>query len=331
MGNPKQKWTPEEEAALRAGVDKHGAGKWRTIQKDPEFQTVLHHRSNVDLKDKWRNMNVGLGGHGSREKLPKSLSKQGLLKGSEECMSPVPVGVLSGEVSTEETHGNADTLVSSDGSKDKKLLDHRYTELVVSAINEMKDPNGCGTTAIASYIEAHHPVPSNFRRLLSSKLRDMVSQGNLLKVKQNYKVNTADPMLRSEGMPAHVRDERRELYHGVARGNDFDSATIRLSQDGSASDLSKNKFRGGPAAKFDADFAKLKFKTAQEAARAAAVAVAEAEAAAAAAERAAIEAEAAEAEAEAAELAVELATLAARNSKRVCAASLHVEDVAIAV
>lgn len=135
-------------------------------------------------------------------------------------------------------------------------------------------------------------------------------------VKQNYKVNTADPMLRSEGMPAHVRDERRELYHGVARGNDFDSATIRLSQDGSASDLSKNKFRGGSAAKFDADFAKLKFKTAQEAARAAAVAVAEAEAAAAAAERAAIEAEAAEAEAEAAELAVELATLAARNSKR---------------
>ena len=50
MGNPKQKWTPEEEAALRAGVDKHGAGKWRTIQKDPEFAIVLSTRSNVDLK-----------------------------------------------------------------------------------------------------------------------------------------------------------------------------------------------------------------------------------------------------------------------------------------
>jgi hypothetical protein len=50
MGAPKQKWTSEEEDALRAGVRKHGAGKWRTIQKDPEFSPVLSSRSNIDLK-----------------------------------------------------------------------------------------------------------------------------------------------------------------------------------------------------------------------------------------------------------------------------------------
>lgn len=50
MGAPKQKWTAEEEAALKAGVLKHGAGKWRTILTDPEFSDVLHMRSNVDLK-----------------------------------------------------------------------------------------------------------------------------------------------------------------------------------------------------------------------------------------------------------------------------------------
>lgn len=50
MGAPKQKWTPEEEAALKAGVLKHGPGKWRTILKDPEFSGVLCLRSNVDLK-----------------------------------------------------------------------------------------------------------------------------------------------------------------------------------------------------------------------------------------------------------------------------------------
>lgn len=50
MGAPKQKWTQEEEAALKAGVVKHGAGKWRTILKDPEFSGVLYLRSNVDLK-----------------------------------------------------------------------------------------------------------------------------------------------------------------------------------------------------------------------------------------------------------------------------------------
>ena len=50
MGAPKQKWTSEEEEALRRGVLKHGAGKWRTIQKDPEFSPVLSCRSNIDLK-----------------------------------------------------------------------------------------------------------------------------------------------------------------------------------------------------------------------------------------------------------------------------------------
>jgi hypothetical protein len=50
MGAPKQKWTQEEEDALRRGVLKHGAGKWRTIQKDPEFSPILSSRSNIDLK-----------------------------------------------------------------------------------------------------------------------------------------------------------------------------------------------------------------------------------------------------------------------------------------
>lgn len=50
MGAPKQKWTSEEEEALRRGVLKHGPGKWRTIQKDPEFSPVLSSRSNIDLK-----------------------------------------------------------------------------------------------------------------------------------------------------------------------------------------------------------------------------------------------------------------------------------------
>jgi myb proto-oncogene protein len=50
MGAPKQRWTAEEEAALKAGVAKHGTGKWRTILRDPEFTALLRLRSNVDLK-----------------------------------------------------------------------------------------------------------------------------------------------------------------------------------------------------------------------------------------------------------------------------------------
>lgn len=50
MGAPKQKWTAEEEAALKAGIARYGVGKWSTILKDPEFSGVLRSRSNVDLK-----------------------------------------------------------------------------------------------------------------------------------------------------------------------------------------------------------------------------------------------------------------------------------------
>ncbi|KAF3614459.1 putative ADP-ribosylation factor-like protein 8A-like [Capsicum annuum] len=101
MGAPKQKWTAEEEAALKAGVAKYGVGKWSTILKDPEFAVVLRSRSNVDLKvaestilsnldfpsvgsllaswidlmglvllgqDKWRNLHVMASGWGSRHR-----------------------------------------------------------------------------------------------------------------------------------------------------------------------------------------------------------------------------------------------------------------------
>lgn len=50
MGNQKQKWKAEEEEALRAGVAKHGTGKWKNILRDPEFAPFLTLRSNIDLK-----------------------------------------------------------------------------------------------------------------------------------------------------------------------------------------------------------------------------------------------------------------------------------------
>lgn len=57
-GQPKQKWTEEEEQALKDGVERHGVGKWRMIQKDTSCGPILANRSNVDLKDKWRNLNM---------------------------------------------------------------------------------------------------------------------------------------------------------------------------------------------------------------------------------------------------------------------------------
>ena len=49
-----QPWLDEEVAALRAGVEKEGEGKWAAVLKaHPE---VFLDRTAVDLKDKWRNL-----------------------------------------------------------------------------------------------------------------------------------------------------------------------------------------------------------------------------------------------------------------------------------
>ena len=50
MGQTKTRWTEDEEDALKKGVERHGVGKWRAIQRDTEFKDRLEKRSNVDLK-----------------------------------------------------------------------------------------------------------------------------------------------------------------------------------------------------------------------------------------------------------------------------------------
>lgn len=50
------RWAPEEEEALRVGVEKYGEGKWKRILADASLTRYLAGRTNVDLKDKWRTL-----------------------------------------------------------------------------------------------------------------------------------------------------------------------------------------------------------------------------------------------------------------------------------
>lgn len=55
MHGPLRKgWTSIEMKSLKAGVERYGFGKWALIREDPRYS--LAHRTNVQLKDKWRNM-----------------------------------------------------------------------------------------------------------------------------------------------------------------------------------------------------------------------------------------------------------------------------------
>ncbi|KAJ6675987.1 SINGLE MYB HISTONE 4 [Salix viminalis] len=114
MGAPKQKWTAEEEAALKAGVLKHGTGKWRTILMDPDFSAVLSLRSNVDLKDKWRNINV-TAIWGSRQKAKLALKRSPLTPKHEENGKALSVVVQSNEEEKVHIHSDkSDHIIIAD-------------------------------------------------------------------------------------------------------------------------------------------------------------------------------------------------------------------------
>ncbi|XP_058068598.1 uncharacterized protein LOC131217663 isoform X1 [Magnolia sinica] len=166
MGAPKQKWTSEEEEALLAGVNKHGAGKWRTIQKDPEFGHCLAARSNIDLKAKWRNMSVSASGQGSRErsKIPKLKALPGIPSSGAPTQDASPAAVVDPSKSLQ------------DGK-----VPPRYNTMIIEALSTMQDPSGSEIGAISRFIEQRHEVPPNFRRLLSSKLRRLVGQDKIEK------------------------------------------------------------------------------------------------------------------------------------------------------
>ncbi|KAL2480106.1 Telomere repeat-binding factor 5 [Abeliophyllum distichum] len=185
MGNPKQKWTSEEEEALRAGVAKHGAGKWKNIQRDPEFNHLLFARSNIDLKDKWRNLSVA-NGQGSRE---KSKTPKAKANPAESPATPLP---------NVQTPASA-TPLSQEASMDVIMLDSsrplpegnnasKYNSMIYEALSTLKEPNGSDSSALANFIEQRHEVPQNFKRLLSSRLRRLVQQDKLEKIQNCYRI-----------------------------------------------------------------------------------------------------------------------------------------------
>ncbi|KAJ8638495.1 hypothetical protein MRB53_012762 [Persea americana] len=212
MGAPKQKWTSEEEEALRAGVDKHGAGKWRTIQKDPEFGHCLSARSNIDLKDKWRNMSVSAGGQGSRERA----------RGGQKTKATAHITQSKATAPAAQSTGSPKSAAPASLTKDakpatvtdpsKKSQDGkaapRYNMMIIQALSEVQDPNGLEISAICKFIEQRHQVPPNFRRFLSSKLRRLVAQDKIEKVQNLYKLKdptfaTKTPTPKQKDPPVH--------------------------------------------------------------------------------------------------------------------------------
>ncbi|CAH8381172.1 unnamed protein product [Eruca vesicaria subsp. sativa] len=188
MGKEKNKWTVEEEDALLAGVTKHGPGKWKNILRDPEFALVLCDRSNIDLKDKWRNLSVPADIQGSKDKVRTPKIKAAafqLAAVAAAATTPTPSSV-SFPVAPLHRSGSSD--LSVDDSCDM-LIDAknapRYDGMIFEALSALKDANGSDVTTIFNFIEQKmYEVPEQFKRVLGSRLRRLAAQGKLDKVSQ---------------------------------------------------------------------------------------------------------------------------------------------------
>ncbi|GAY50099.1 hypothetical protein WN944_021376 [Citrus x changshan-huyou] len=306
MGAPKQKWTAEEEAALKAGVRKHGTGKWRTILSDPEFSAILHSRSNVDLKDKWRNINV-TAIWGSRQKAKLALKKTSLTPKLDGRTPVIPkhdgrtpvTPKQDGRTQMTPKHDD-NTIALSTAPQNDEVVDAkplaissgtmqasgskepvaRLDKLILEAISNLKEPNGSDRASIASYIEDQYWAPANLRKLLATKLKFLSANGTLIKAKHKYRITPNTPVSVPKRSPKLLL-EGRQKGSPKAQKKEINILTKSL---------------------VDADLSRMRGMTAQEAAAAAAQAIAEAEVAIAEAEEAAREAERAEAEAEAAQV-----------------------------
>ncbi|EOA35433.1 hypothetical protein CARUB_v10020636mg, partial [Capsella rubella] len=191
MGNQKLKWTGEEEEALLAGIAKHGPGKWKNILRDPEFADQLIHRSNIDLKDKWRNLSVPPGNQGSNYKARP-------IKVKEEGVTPPPVTIVDNinpppivkPIIPPVPSIQRNDLINDESFNivvDTKNAP-RYDGMIFEALSSLADANGSDVSSIFHFIEPRHEVPPNFRRILSSRLRRLAAQSKLVKLQNFYKI-----------------------------------------------------------------------------------------------------------------------------------------------
>ncbi|WVZ24429.1 hypothetical protein V8G54_002973 [Vigna mungo] len=154
MGNQKQKWTQDEEDALIAGVEKHGPGKWKNILKDPQFAPFLTSRSNIDLKDKWRNLSVSNCSQGSKDK-PRVPKLKAPPPPSTAATSSTATAPQNAPPALQNARTEVAALDSSPNDQDVKNPP-RYNAMVFEALSALKDNNGSDLNAIVSFIEVQN-------------------------------------------------------------------------------------------------------------------------------------------------------------------------------
>ncbi|CAD6341697.1 unnamed protein product [Miscanthus lutarioriparius] len=319
MGALKQRWTSEEEAALRAGVARHGVGNWRMILNDPELSSTLRYRSNVDLKDKWRNMNVIVTSSSARDRGRTSTRRtRAAPKNNDHSLA---LSTVTSDVDDEIVDVNpipiASVPVEAWNPSNSKKSHSRLDNIIMEAIKNLNEPTGSHRTTIANYIEEQYWPPSDFDHLLSAKLKDLATSGKLLKVNMIFKLHVLKlknlELFSMTSGSLQVNRKYRIAPSSPRLEGRIPKMVLLEDVQGEPLKLGSDASRTLTRSQVDAELVRMATMTAEAAAAAAAHAVAEAEAIMAEAEAAAREAEAAEAEARAAQAFAEAAVLTLKN------------------
>ncbi|KAG6394719.1 hypothetical protein SASPL_145309 [Salvia splendens] len=149
-----------------------------TILKDPEFTTVLWSRSNVDHKDKWRNLNCMANGLGSRHRARVSIKGSQLTPKREEDTT-----TSSMVVDKDEVLGVTSIAASNEISQDVKFKKNisRMDDVILEAITKLKEPRGSSRPTIMQYVEENYSTLPELERTLAANLKILTENGRLIK------------------------------------------------------------------------------------------------------------------------------------------------------
>jgi histone H1/5 len=64
----------------------------------------------------------------------------------------------------------------------------KYEDMVRDAITSLKSKKGLSIPAIAKFLAANYTLPDNFKKILSTQLKNLVKSEKLVKVKGSYKL-----------------------------------------------------------------------------------------------------------------------------------------------
>lgn len=139
MSSPKRKrqyWTEAETEALKKSVEKYGGHKWATIIKnEPIFSK--HGRSQVDLKDRWRNMHRKDGSGTRKSPSTKRRSRSPKKRSKSRSKSPSSIEFVIYTINTCGFCSDVRDILTKQGKKFKEV---RVTNSNKDAIYKKTDP-----------------------------------------------------------------------------------------------------------------------------------------------------------------------------------------------